>query len=71
MMLGLEITEPIDRVIARLSERGARFTGSVIRDTPGNFAHLEDPDGNAIYLWEVNVEAVPASGLAYSGAGRE
>ncbi len=23
-----------------------------LRSEPGKFAHLEDPDGNEIYLWE-------------------
>ena len=70
MMLGLEINEPIDRVISRLSAKGARFSGPVIRDMAGNFVHLEDPDGNGIYLWEVDIQAVPASELANAGANR-
>jgi len=54
IVLGLEIDEPIDRVIARLTEKGVRMKGSVTRDEPGAFAHFEDPDGNELYLWEVN-----------------
>lgn len=61
IMLGLEITESIDRAVARLVEKGVHMKGSVVRDTSGNFAHFEDPDGNEIYLWEVNTEAVPES----------
>ena len=53
IMLGLEIDEPIDRAIARLTERGVRMTGPVVKSEPGNFVHLEDPDGNDIYFWEV------------------
>jgi len=63
MILGLEIDEPIAAVISRLSEKGVRF-GPVTRDEPGAFVHLEDPDGNEIYFWEVNREAVPETELA-------
>jgi catechol 2,3-dioxygenase-like lactoylglutathione lyase family enzyme len=66
-MIGLEIDEPIDGLIARLSEQGVPIKGSVTRDEPGNFAHFEDPDGNEIYLWEVNRRNVPD--WAVSGAG--
>ncbi len=75
MMLGMEIDESIDRVVARLSEAGAQIKGSITRDESGNFAHLEDPDGNEIYLWEVsrgevNRSAVPESESALAGASR-
>jgi len=71
MMLGLEIDEAIDRVVARLSQKGVRMKGSVTRDESGNFAHLEDPDGTEIYLWEVNRQAVPESEFAYAGTSGE
>jgi predicted enzyme related to lactoylglutathione lyase len=66
MMLGLEIDDAIDKVVARLSEKGVQFKGSVVRDQAGNFVHLEDPDGNDIYLWEVNPVRVPETDLALS-----
>jgi len=65
IMLGLEIDEPIAGVVARLSEKGARITGTIIKDGPGNFVHLEDPDGNEIYLWETH----PVSEPEYATAG--
>jgi predicted enzyme related to lactoylglutathione lyase len=71
MMLGLEIDEAIDRVVARLSQKGVQMKGSVTRDESGNFAHLEDPDGTEIYLWEVNRQAVPESEFAYAGTSGE
>ena len=55
IMLGLEIDMPIEKAIDRLTERGVKV-GGIVRDSPGNFAHFEDPDGNPIYLWEVNHE---------------
>jgi hypothetical protein len=51
MMPGLEVTEPIDRVVLRLAENGVAIKGTIIRDATGNFAHIEDPDGHEIYLW--------------------
>ncbi len=66
--LGLEIDEPIENVVARLSKKGVRMNGSVERAEAGNFVHLHDPDGNEIYLWEVNPEVVPETELAQSGA---
>jgi catechol 2,3-dioxygenase-like lactoylglutathione lyase family enzyme len=56
MMLGLELDEPIERVVARLTDKGVRIKGSIVRDEPGNFVSLEDPDGNEIYLWETRRE---------------
>jgi catechol 2,3-dioxygenase-like lactoylglutathione lyase family enzyme len=53
MMLGLEIDEPIEAVVSRLSEKGVRFTGSIVQEMSGKFIHLEDPDANEIYFWEV------------------
>ncbi len=67
MMLGLEIGIPIEKAIARLNERGVKV-GGIVRDFPGNFTHFEDPDGNPIYLWELNREEVHESEPAHSGA---
>lgn len=66
-MLGLEIDEPIAAVISRLSQNGVRF-GPVVRGEPGAFVDFEDPDGNAMYFWEVNHEAVSQTELAGAGA---
>jgi len=67
MMLGMEIDGAIDSVVARLSEKGVEFKGSVVRDQAGNFIHLEDPDGNDIYLWEVARYSIPESEFAVTG----
>jgi predicted enzyme related to lactoylglutathione lyase len=64
MVLGLEIDEAIDKVVAQLTKNGVRIKGSVIREEAGNFVHLEDPDGNEMYLWEVNREIVPETEFA-------
>ena len=52
MMLGLEVTRPLDTIVPELRKKGVRFTGDIIREQAGVFAHLEDPDGTPIYLWE-------------------
>jgi len=67
MMLGLELDVPIEGVVARLSEQGVRMKGPIIRDEAGSFSHLEDPDGNEIYLWEVNRLVVSETELAHAG----
>ena len=67
MMLGLEIDEPISAVVARLAEKGVRTKGPIVQDGPGRFAGLEDPDGNEIYLWEVNREVIPEPELEHAG----
>lgn len=57
IMLGLEIDEPIETVVARLSERGVQFLGKIVDDQAGKFAHLQDPDGNEMYLWQTVFDA--------------
>jgi predicted enzyme related to lactoylglutathione lyase len=58
MMLGLEVDEPIEGLVARLNAKGANITGDVVNDTVGRFLHFHDPDGNEIYFWEVTRAAV-------------
>lgn len=67
MILGLEIGMSIEKAIARLTERGVKV-GGIVRDSAGSLTNFEDPDGNPIYLWEVNREEVPESELVHSGA---
>ena len=50
--LGLTIDEPIDRVVSRLSGRGVRMAGSIVRTETDRVVEFEDPDGNSLYLWE-------------------
>jgi predicted enzyme related to lactoylglutathione lyase len=65
-MLGLEIDEPIHSIVSRLSKKGVQIKGSIVRDEPGRFVHLEDPDGNEIYLWEVNRQTIPETELTHA-----
>ncbi len=64
--IGLEIDMPIERAVARLAEKGVPIQGQITRSEPGNFVSLEDPDGNDIYLWEVNRNTVPETEFAHA-----
>jgi predicted enzyme related to lactoylglutathione lyase len=66
IMLGMEVDGAIEKVVAGLSKKGVQFKDSIIKTEAGNFVHLEDPDGNEIYLWEVNPVTVPETELALS-----
>jgi catechol 2,3-dioxygenase-like lactoylglutathione lyase family enzyme len=50
--IGLQIDEPIDNAVQRLTAAGIRFSGEVKRTPNGNFISFHDPDGNPFYLWE-------------------
>jgi predicted enzyme related to lactoylglutathione lyase len=66
IMLGMEIEGTIEKAVASLGKKGVHFKDSVVKSEAGNFVHLEDPDGNEIYLWEVNPVTVPETDLALS-----
>jgi predicted enzyme related to lactoylglutathione lyase len=66
IMLGMEIEGTIEKAVASLGKTGVHFRDSVVKTEAGNFVHLEDPDGNDIYLWEVNPVTVPETDLALS-----
>jgi predicted enzyme related to lactoylglutathione lyase len=66
IMLGMEIEGSIEKAVASLGKKGVQFRDSVVKTEAGNFVHLEDPDGNEIYLWEVNPVTVPETDLALS-----
>jgi len=68
-MIGLEIDQPIQQVVDRLKGQGVRFLGPIINDAgAGSFIDLEDPDGNFIYLWEVNHAMLDENKPQYSHA---
>jgi catechol 2,3-dioxygenase-like lactoylglutathione lyase family enzyme len=49
--IGLNVTEPIETVMAVLSARGVEF-GEVSSDGMLKLANFADPDGNPLYLCE-------------------
>ena len=52
IILGLDIDVSVEKAVARLSHYAVPVLGAVVRSEPGNFVHIEDPDGNEIYLWD-------------------
>jgi len=64
ILLGMDIDVPIEKAISQLAGHGVTVTSGVTRSDAGNFVHLEDPDGNEIYLWE----KVPELGVKESVA---
>ena len=67
VMIGLEIDEPIEKAVARLSERGVNVRRQIERSEAGSFVHLEDPDGNEFYLWETSPGMVPETEMHHTG----
>lgn len=66
IILGLDIDVPVETAVSRLADHGVTTKGSVVRSEPGNFVHLEDPDGNEIYLWEKVRQPAPEAELSLS-----
>ena len=65
IVLGLQADEPIERVVARLAERGVRLTGNASRSERASSISFEDPDGNPIYVSESGaLVPMPSDGLA-------
>jgi catechol 2,3-dioxygenase-like lactoylglutathione lyase family enzyme len=55
--LGLQVDEPMERVVARLTERGVRLTGETAPPDSGRRVEFEDEDGNPIYVWEARASS--------------
>ena len=53
IMIGLNV-EDIETSAVLLRQGGARDIGEVARGSGGSFLHFHDPDGNALYLWEMS-----------------
>lgn len=55
--IGLDVTVPLEEAIATLSDRGVRFKGAIVEDpySPARLAFFDDPDGNALYLLELDI----------------
>ena len=53
IQIGLNVTQPIQKVYDALRKRGVNFHGPVIDDSAVKLAFFNDPDGNDLYLCEV------------------
>ena len=54
MAIGLELTGSIDEAMKVLEKKGVRFDSVRNEGKAGKFASFEDPDGNLLYLAELN-----------------
>ena len=54
MSIGLELTGSIEDAVKTLEARGVQFGGVVNEGKAGKFAGFQDPDGNSLYLAELN-----------------
>lgn len=51
--LGLSVSQPLDQVVATLTQRGVKFRGPIKDDPPVRLAFFADPDNNDLFLCEV------------------
>jgi len=54
MTIGLELDGSIDEAVKTLKRRGIQFLGAINRGKAGAFVAFEDPDGNLLYITELN-----------------
>jgi catechol 2,3-dioxygenase-like lactoylglutathione lyase family enzyme len=51
--IGFEVSGPIDNAVAAMKQKGVKFVSPVVDDKQIKAAHFEDPDGNEMYVVEV------------------
>ncbi len=52
IIVGLNVDDIVASALL-LRQGGAKDMGEVVRGDGGSFLHFHDPDGNALYLWEL------------------
>ena len=52
--IGLELAGKLEDAVKTLETRGVKFDGMSGEGKAGRFAHFHDPDGNLLYLAELN-----------------
>ena len=52
--IGLELEGTMEEAMKKLGAKGVKFEGVIDEGKAGRFAHFHDPDGNALYLAELN-----------------
>jgi catechol 2,3-dioxygenase-like lactoylglutathione lyase family enzyme len=66
--IGLELSGPIEDAMRTLEGRGVSFQGAPDVGKSGKFVRFHDPDGNLLYLAELNWEHVRQGEGTYPGA---
>ena len=54
MAIGLELSGSIHEAVKTLEAKGVKFNGPINEGKSGSFAGFEDPDGNVLYLAQLN-----------------
>ena len=67
MSIGLELAGSLEEAIHRLEAKGVRFGQVVNEGKAGKFAHFTDPDGNSLYLAELDWSHVEQGEGKYQG----
>ena len=65
MAIGLELTGSIHDAVKTLEAKGVRFNGSINEGKAGSFISFHDPDGNLLYLAQLNWTHVRQGDGAY------
>lgn len=68
MTIGLELEGDIDDAVRSLEKKGIRFDGPVNRGKAGAFVGFKDPDGNMLYLAQLNMRHVDQGEGKYTHA---
>ena len=68
MTIGLELTGRIQDAVKALEAKGVQFQSMVNEGKAGKFAHFHDPDGNTLYLAELDWGHVNQGEGAYQDA---
>jgi catechol 2,3-dioxygenase-like lactoylglutathione lyase family enzyme len=70
MMIGLELSGSIEEAVRQLEAKGVKFGSVVTEGKAGKFAHFTDPDGNGLYLAELDWGHVNQGEGQYQHAGQ-
>ena len=54
MSIGLELSGSMEDAVASLETKGVKFAGPIRDGKSGKFAAFTDPDGNSLYLTQLN-----------------
>ena len=65
--IGLELSGSIEDAMKTLETRGVKFHGVADEGKAGKFAHFEDPDGNSLYLAQLDWKHVNQGEGRYQG----
>lgn len=68
MTIGLELSGSIHEAMSTLEAKGVRFHGPVNEGKSGSFVSFEDPDGNQLYLAQLNWNHVNQGAGKYQSA---